>query len=147
LLPVLVIGVLALLLFGLVTVGAWLGRWIYDGSRQSAAHPVAPLTVQVLIGMAILLGSTLLPSAMRPGFLSIVMMILLYVVTCVGLGALFLSRFGKLAPTRHAHMQPFGGQPGSQAFMGASAPGATVRLDSASADIQRSESGRTDFSL
>ncbi|HYP42320.1 MAG TPA: polymer-forming cytoskeletal protein [Chloroflexia bacterium] len=100
LIPVLVGGVLLALLFGLVVISQWLGKRVYDTSRQGAAYEVPPTLVQVLLGMAVLLSSTLLPAAFLPSWVAFILGGLLYVAACVGLGATILCRFGTLAPPR-----------------------------------------------
>jgi cytoskeletal protein CcmA (bactofilin family) len=100
LIPVLIGGVLLALLFGLVVISQWLGKRVYDTSRQGAPYEVPPTMVQVLLGMAVLLSSTLIPAAFLPSWVAFILGGLLYVAACVGLGSAILCRFGTLAPPR-----------------------------------------------
>ncbi|HEX9988061.1 MAG TPA: polymer-forming cytoskeletal protein [Chloroflexia bacterium] len=100
LVPVLVGGVLLALLFGLVVISQWLGKRVYDTSRQSAPYEVPPTMVQVLLGMAVLLSCTLIPAVFLPSWVAFILGGLLYVAACVGLGSTILCRFGTLAPPR-----------------------------------------------
>lgn len=100
--PVLAIAVLLVLLFGLVTVSSVLGRWVYQSTHQGMSPSQSSLMLQVLTGMAIVLATALIPSAMRPGFVTGIMMVLLYFLTCTGIGALVLSRLGTLMPPGRA---------------------------------------------
>lgn len=100
LIPVLIGGVLLALLFGLVVISQWLGKRVYDTSRQGTPYEVPPTMVQVLLGMAVLLSSTLIPAAFLPSWVAFILGGLLYVAACVGLGSTILCRFGTLAPPR-----------------------------------------------
>jgi hypothetical protein len=100
LIPVLIGGVLLALLFGLVVISQWLGKRVYDTSRQGVPYEVPPAMVQVLLGMAVLLSSTLIPAAFLPSWVAFILGGLLYVAACVGIGSAILCRFGTLAPPR-----------------------------------------------
>jgi cytoskeletal protein CcmA (bactofilin family) len=104
--PVLVIAAGLLWLFGLVTVGAWLGRRIYEATHQGAPRQAAPpLMLLVVLGMAVLLGTTLLPSVLSGGVVvKVAMAGLVLLAGSIGLGSAILSRFGTLVPPRHAHL-------------------------------------------
>lgn len=99
LIPVLAGAVALALLFGLVVVSLWLGKRLYD-STQLGTYAIPPVLIQVLMGMAVILISTLIPAALLPGWAGSLMMMLLYVAACFGLGAALLSRFGTLAPPK-----------------------------------------------
>jgi hypothetical protein len=100
LVPVLVLGVAVALLFGLVVVSNWLGRRLYQTGYPSAVNSTPQLVVQVLLGMAVLLGSTLVPAAFVAPWVGMLMMALVYFAACVGLGSVILSRLGTLPPPR-----------------------------------------------
>jgi hypothetical protein len=106
LLPVLAVGVVVALLFGLVTLSSWLGRRVYEATHHGAPQNVMPVPLQVLMGMAVVLGGTFLPTLLTPRPLVVVMLGLLYFVMCTGLGAAILSRFGTLSPPQR--MKPTG---------------------------------------
>ncbi len=106
LLPVLGVGVGLLLLFGLVTVGTWLGRRVYGTTHQGAPQTAPPLLLDVLLGMAVILGSTLIPSVFLPGWIMFLMLLIVYFVACVGVGAVILSRLGSLAPPKRGQRYP-----------------------------------------
>ena len=101
--PVLFVAVGVGLLFGLVAVSGWIGRAVYESSRQGQGSPTSHTVMEVLIGMAVLLGVTLLPSILLPGGVTVIMAGLVYFAACVGFGSSILSRFGVLVPPKHAH--------------------------------------------
>jgi cytoskeletal protein CcmA (bactofilin family) len=110
-LPVLAIAVLLLLLYGLVTLSSLLGHWVFTSAGYGAGPTPTTHVAQVLTGMAIILGTTIVPSAVKPGLISVIMAVVLYFATCAGVGAVLLSRFGTLAPPKHAPVyfhNPFG---------------------------------------
>ncbi len=120
-LPVLAVGILVMLLFGLVTVSTWIGRSVYASVHQGNHVAVNHLFVHVLLGMSIVLGMTLVPSVLLPGSVSVLMLLLLYFASCVGIASAILSRFGTLVPPKHAHYYQVPMQ-GTQANYGAVAP-------------------------
>ncbi len=120
-LPVLAVGILVVLLFGLVTVSTWIGRSVYASVHQGNHVSVNHLFVHVLLGMSIVLGMTLVPSVLLPGSVSVLMLLLLYFASCVGIASAILSRFGTLVPPKHAHYYHAPMQ-GVQANYGAVAP-------------------------
>lgn len=115
LLPVLAIVVLGAFLFGFVVVSHWLGKHLHATIRQDDAlmpartpapapnslHHPPTLIIEVLLGAAIILGSTLLPSLFLHIWIAALMFVLLYSLVCIGLGAAVLSRFGTLSPPKH----------------------------------------------
>jgi cytoskeletal protein CcmA (bactofilin family) len=111
LLPLLALIVLAVLLFGFVVAGHWLGKRIHDTSRHGALNPnvlsghdTPALALEVIIGTAVILGSVFLPALFLPAWASIMLLGVVYLVSCLGLGAAILSRFGTIAPPkRHRH--------------------------------------------
>jgi cytoskeletal protein CcmA (bactofilin family) len=107
LLPVLAIGLLAVFLLGFVVVAHWLGKHLHDSTRPGAvAHlpfQSATLMVEVLLGVAVILASTLIPIAFLPAWMSVLMFLLVYGIACIGIGAVILSRLGTLAPPRHVY--------------------------------------------
>lgn len=100
--PVLVVAVLLVMLFGLVTLSSALGRWVFMSAGSGPGITTNGQVGQVLTGMAIILGTTIVPSAVKPGFVSVIMGVVLYFAVCAGLGAAIMSRFGTLAPPKHA---------------------------------------------
>jgi cytoskeletal protein CcmA (bactofilin family) len=120
LLPVLAVIVAGAFLFGFVVVSHWVGKRLYETARQGstngaptgnlAALQPQRLIVEVLLGATVILGSTLIPAAFLPSWISMLMVLMVYGVSCVGIGAGILSRFGTLAPPkrqhRHAVMYP-----------------------------------------
>lgn len=103
--PVLALAVALLMLAGLVTISAVLGRWVFLSTQHSTSQATNSLVLQVVCGMAIVLSTALIPSALRPGVIIGIMMALLYFATCAGIGAVILSRFGTLAPPAHQPVQ------------------------------------------
>ena len=61
------------------------------------------LVMEVLLGAAAILACTILPAIFVSGWISILMLGMLYVLSCIGLGAGLLSKFGTLQPPKH-HM-------------------------------------------
>lgn len=104
--PLAVLAVVGLLLCGLVVVSVWLGKRVYETARPDVEPGAAPLPIQVLIGMAVILGSTALPSVLAPGWTSTLLLPLLYFVACVGLGSAILSRLGTIEPRNVARPLP-----------------------------------------
>ncbi len=108
LLPVLALALLGAFLFGFVTVSHWLGKYFHDTTRQNPASPQlsfqAPtLIIEVLLGVAVILASTLIPLLFLPTWIAALMFLLIYSIACVGIGAAILSRFGTLAPPKQRH--------------------------------------------
>jgi hypothetical protein len=116
LLPVLAIGILVALLFGLVTVGAWIGRAVYDSLHHEHNGSHNHLLVQVLIGMSIILGTTFVPSILLPDSVTALMLMLLYFASCVGIASAILSRFGTLAPPKKAQYYRVAAQGGAAIY-------------------------------
>jgi hypothetical protein len=121
LIPVLMVGIGLGLLFGLVVISLWLGRRIYETTHQVGIPHVPPIILEVLIGMAVLLGSTLVPAVFISWWITLLMAVLLYFVACIGIGSAILSRLGTLAPSRNAARytlvypsQPYAAQQSSQ---------------------------------
>jgi hypothetical protein len=117
LIPVLAVLLLVGLLFGLVVVSQWLGKRLYDTTRQaeSAFGPrqsqPAALFIEVLLGASVILASTVLPAIFLPGWITWMLLGIIYVISCIGIGSVVLSKFGTLQPprrngTRHAIMYP-----------------------------------------
>jgi hypothetical protein len=111
LLPVLAVAAGVAWLFGLVTLSSWLGRRVYEAMHQDAPGHGRPLPVplQVLMGLAVVLGATFLPMLLIRGPVPVLMGGIIYFAACIGLGAAILSRFGTLAPP--ARPQPPGQVP------------------------------------
>ena len=103
LLPVLAVGVVVVWLFGLVTTGAWLGKRVHEATHHEAYLNPLPMPLQVLMGMAVVLGAAFLPTLLLRGPIPALMSGLIYFAGCVGLGAAILSRFGSLAPPKHLY--------------------------------------------
>ena len=97
LVPVVVIAAGLALLFGLTVISLWMGRHMY-ASVQHNPETSAPLILQVLLGVPVVLICTVVPAALLPGWVGLLMLPLLYFAACVGLGAVILSRLGTLAP-------------------------------------------------
>ncbi len=97
LVPVVMIAAGLALLFGLTVISLWMGRHMYS-SVQHNSEMNAPLILQVLLGMPVVLICTVVPAALLPGWVSLLMLPLLYFAACIGLGAVILSRIGTLAP-------------------------------------------------
>lgn len=113
------------LLYGLVVISLWLGRRLYDTARRAPAYQAAPLVFDVLLGMAVVLGSTLVPAVFLPIPAAMLLLFLLYLVSCLGLGAAILSRFGTLTPPRRVTRYPGptnGVPPSSPAASGVTTP-------------------------
>src|SRR5207249_10850649 len=62
LLPVLAVGVVLIWLYGLVSVSAWLGRKFYEAAHPHAANAALPVAIEVLMGMALILGTSFQPT-------------------------------------------------------------------------------------
>ncbi len=99
--PVVILVLGVALLFGLVTVSAWIGRIVYETTHGGAPHTTQHLVINVLLGMSILLGTTFVPSVLLPGAITGIMLALMYLASSVGIAALILSRLGTLAPPKH----------------------------------------------
>lgn len=113
LIPVMVAAVAVMLASGLAIVGVWLGRRIYQTTHQEPLQKPTPMLVQMLLGVAAILCSTVLPAALVPaGWVAGTLLGLLYLAACIGLGSILLSRMGTLAPARRQHRYPV--SPGSQ---------------------------------
>ncbi len=116
LLPLLALAVLGVLLFGFVVASQWLGRRIFESARHGALNPnglnghtTPTLALEVITGAAVILGSVFLPAFFVPPWASLMLLGVVYLVSCLGLGAAFLSRFGAITPPRshrHAVMYP-----------------------------------------
>jgi hypothetical protein len=113
LLPLLALTVLGVLLFGFVVAGHWLGKRIQDSTGHGSlapqnlnGHHTPALVLDVVIGAAIILGSVFVPALFLPPWASVMLLGVVYLVSCLGVGAAILSRFGTLAPPRrnHRHM-------------------------------------------
>jgi hypothetical protein len=89
---VLALVVLTALLVGLTAVGIWVGEWLAQ-SQSRVTLPRSPLA-RGLVGLALLLAANALVSLLLPwlGWG------LLYLLSCLGLGAMVLSRFGTVVP-------------------------------------------------
>jgi cytoskeletal protein CcmA (bactofilin family) len=112
LLPLLALAVLAVLLFGFVVAGHWLGRRIHDSMRHGEltpnglnGHQTPALAIEVIIGTAVILGSVFVPALFLPAWASFMLLGVVYLVSCLGVGAAILSRFGTLAPPRRHHQR------------------------------------------
>jgi cytoskeletal protein CcmA (bactofilin family) len=110
LLPLLALALLGLLLFGFVVAGHWLGKRIHDSMRHGElspnginGQPTPTLAIEVIIGTAIILGSVFVPALFMPPWASIMLLGVVYLVSCLGVGAAILSRFGTLAPPKRQH--------------------------------------------
>ena len=97
LVPVVMIAAGLALLFGLTVISLWMGRHMF-ASVQHNPEMSAPLILQVLLGVPVVLICTVVPAALLPGWVSLLMLPLLYFAACIGLGAVILSRLGTLAP-------------------------------------------------
>ena len=106
LVPVLALAVLCAFLFGFVVVSQWLGKRLHDTARH-AESPFGPrqsqsasLVIEVLLGASVILASTVLPAIFLPAWITGILLGLVYVIACIGIGAAVLSRLGTLQPTR-----------------------------------------------
>ncbi len=97
LVPVVIIAVGIVLLFGLAVSSLWMGRIMY-ASIPHDPEVDAPLILQVLLGVPVVLICTVVPAALLPGWVALLMLPLLYFAACVGLGGVILSRLGTLPP-------------------------------------------------
>jgi len=97
LVPVVVIAAGLVLLFGLTVISLWMGRLMY-ASIPHNPEVDAPLILQVLLGVPVVLICTVVPAALLPGWVALLMLPLLYFAACVGLGGVILSRLGTLPP-------------------------------------------------
>ena len=104
LVPVVMLAALLALLFGLTVISLWMGRHMY-ASVQHNPETSAPLILQVLLGVPVVLICTVVPAALLPGWVSLLMLPLLYFAACIGLGGVILSRLGTLAPRSVAPRQ------------------------------------------
>ncbi|HKP51931.1 MAG TPA: polymer-forming cytoskeletal protein [Chloroflexia bacterium] len=106
LIPVVIALVVVTLSSGLAIVGVWLGRRIYQTTHHEPLQRPTPMLVHMLLGIATLLCSTVVPAALVPvGWVAGMLLALLYVAGCIGLGSILLSRMGTLPPTRHRRYQ------------------------------------------
>lgn len=107
LLPVLAVVLLGAFLLGFVVVCHWLGNHLHETTRQNGSnglpHQAPLLIIEVLLGVAIVLASTLMPVLFLPAWVSLLMFLLVYTIACIGIGATILSRLGTLAPPKHRH--------------------------------------------
>jgi hypothetical protein len=112
LIPVVWIAIGAVYLYGFVVVSKWLGRRIHDSAHRPDVEAVlahkssqsVTLVMEVLLGAAAILACTILPAIFVAGWISILMLGMLYVLSCIGLGSGLLSKFGTLQPPkRHMH--------------------------------------------
>ena len=97
LVPVVVIAAGLMLLFGLTVISLWMGRLMY-ASIPHNPEVEAPAILQVLLGVPVVLICTVVPAALLPGWVGLLMLPLLYFAACVGLGGVILSRLGTLPP-------------------------------------------------
>jgi len=109
LLPVLALALLGAFLFGFVTVSHWLCKYFHYTTRQDPTYSPtsfqAPtLIIEVLLGTAVILASTLIPLLFLPTWIAALMFLLIYSIACIGIGAAILSRFGTLAPPKQRHV-------------------------------------------
>jgi hypothetical protein len=110
LLPLLALAVLGVLLFGFVVAGHWLGKRIHDTIGAGAlspnglnGHNTPALALEVIVGTAVILGCVFVPAMFLPPWASIMLLGVVYLVSCLGVGAAILSRFGTLSPPRRSH--------------------------------------------
>ena len=107
LLPVLALVLLGAFLLGFVVVSHWLGMHFHNTMQQGGAGALslhAPvILIEVLLGGAVILASTLIPLIFLPSWMWALMLLLVYSITCVGIGATILSRLGTLAPPKQRH--------------------------------------------
>jgi hypothetical protein len=111
LIPAVWIAIGAVYLYGFVVVAQWLGRRIHDSAHRpdieaTLAHKSSQsvvLVMEVLLGASAMLACTILPAIFVSGWISILMLGMLYVLACIGIGSGLLSKFGTLQPPRH-HM-------------------------------------------
>jgi len=89
-------------LLGFVTVSGWLGRLIFDANHPTSALTNHRVMLDVVLGMAVVLGATFIPSVLAGSGVTVLMVLLIYFASSVGLGAVILSRVGTLVPPRHA---------------------------------------------
>jgi cytoskeletal protein CcmA (bactofilin family) len=109
LIPVVWIAVGVVYLYGFVIVAQWLGKRIHDSAHRPDIEAAlarkssqsAMLVMEVLLGAAAILACTILPAIFVSGWISILMLGMLYVLSCIGLGAGLLSKFGTLQPSKH----------------------------------------------
>jgi cytoskeletal protein CcmA (bactofilin family) len=109
LLPVLAIALLGAFLLGFVVVSHWLGVHFHETMRQGNGGGLslhAPtILIEVLLGAAVILASTLIPLIFLPSWMWALMLLLVYSISCVGIGASILSRLGTLAPPKQRRPQ------------------------------------------
>ncbi|HET9495170.1 MAG TPA: hypothetical protein VFR15_13150 [Chloroflexia bacterium] len=112
LLPLLAIAVLGVLLYGFVIASHWLGKRIHDTTRHGEiqanglnGQQSAALVIEVIIGAAIFLGSVFVPALFLPAWAVMMLLGVVYLVSCLGVGAAILSRFGTLTPPRRHHQR------------------------------------------
>lgn len=109
LVPVLALAVFGVFLFGFVIVSQWLGKRLHEGAQHpeaSAEYPMrqsqsATLVIDVLLGSSVILASTVLPAIFLPFWITAMLLGVVYLVSCIGLGSAILSKFGTLQPRRH----------------------------------------------
>ena len=110
LIPVLAALLLIAFLFGFVVVSQWLGNRLYDTARHAEStytprqSQPATLIIEVLLGASVILASTVLPAIFLPGWITGMLLGIIYVISCIGIGSAVLSKFGTLQPPRrHPH--------------------------------------------
>lgn len=109
LIPVVWIAIGAVYLYGFVVVAQWLGRRIHDSAHRPdievalarKSSQSVTLVMEVLLGAAAILACTILPAIFVSGWIGILMLGMLYVLSCIGLGSGLLSKFGTLKPPKH----------------------------------------------
>lgn len=109
LVPVLWIALGAVYLYGFVVISQWLGKRIHDSAHrpdieatlaQKSSQSVV-LVMEVMLGAAAILACTILPAIFVSGWISLLMLGMLYGLSCIGIGSGLLSKFGTLQPPRH----------------------------------------------
>lgn len=109
LIPVLGIAVMLAFLFGFVVVSQWLGRRLHEGAKQADGvyalrqSQSATIVVEVLLGASVILASTILPALFLPVWITGMLLGIVYLISCIGIGSAVLSKFGTLQPRRHGH--------------------------------------------
>ena len=129
LIPVVAAFVAVTLASGMAIVGVWLGRRIYQTAQHEPLQRPTPLLLQMLLGIAALLCSTIVPAALVPvGWIATLLLGLLYLAACVGLGSILLSRLGTLPPARRQRVPVLGSPgPGTTMPLGSTTPGGSEK--------------------
>ncbi len=106
LIPVLALAVFLAFLFGFVVVSQWLGKRLYENVRPNDSpfelrqSQSTAIVIEVLLGASVILASMTFPAIFLPGWITAMLLGIIYLVSCIGIGSAILSKLGTLQPPR-----------------------------------------------